>query len=77
MKENKKLNSEQKYILNCNEKCESKSKKNEAKNESLIENHQEKKRTNKKNLVYFILGFLILVLSITIYFFFNDIFINM
>jgi len=73
LKENKKPNAEQKLLLNCNEKCESKlEKKNDVKNnESKVESRLDDANTNRGSWLYFILGFMALLISIIIYFLVN------
>ncbi len=72
LKENKKSNAEQKFILSCNEKCESRSKKNEAKDTELKEaDSREKTNTKRKDHFYFLIGLLAILVSIVVYFLYN------
>ncbi len=74
LKEPKKPGAEQKLMLKCNEKCELKLKKNDIKNDiAANDTNVERPKSQNKSYVYFIFGFIIMVISILAYFFLNNV----
>ena len=57
---------DQKFMLKCNEKCETKLKKNET--EEILPKNDKNKEEKKANNVYFLFGFLIICISMLIVF---------